>query len=1244
MERVWTDTLSWKIEFMKKRLSSLRDSSPESMKTYLLRLESVLISIGDRMLSGAVNRIVQKLEDCVDELENEVLASKYENSTSDPAPDYDVAHDPTCIASHKRICKAADSSSSDMEVHELIGNMDEVIENEQRLLVQGKHVVVPHEGELWESSAEEGNIVSTCLQKRKNSCEGLAISGSISSSDSTKQKANQIIDDLAAALSAFKLHSSDGKRQEQAPMVQEAFSVIAKGKIHGREKDVTNILKMLLSENDSNRSSAAISVLPVVGIGGLGKTILAKWIYSNEKVCHHFDLRGWHWVSQKFDLDKLMRGLIEDFGYTRCDVSDLSDLHSNLYTNVMGKNVFIVVEDVWDVSKKNWQLFLSSLQSAQSVRILVTTRSNEVAKLVQTMPAYSLGYLSPKDSWSMFKQVPRYRHIATSDDMIEIGRKIVNKCGGLPLAIQTIGRVLNSCLDIEFWREILQSEFWELVTENGEILPALLLSYINLPTNIKPCFVVFSLFPKGFEFSKDDVVRTWMSLNFLENENNIQPEEMGSIYFDKLIEQSLIQRNQFEKRQKCFLLNDLVHDLAQFVAHEGFSRIDAEISQSFVPNKGLIPNVRYLSVIVNDLPNTVNLQPSQYCERLRVLKIINMANKWNNHIRINILDKQFQNLKFLRVLDFSHTGIEVLPCSIENLRQLRYLNLTKTNIKKLPESISVLYNLQALELKDCPIQELPRGLMNLVNLRHLNFSDKNACIPRGIGALINLQTLPVFNIKRGSWHCHISELKGLVNLRGDLTITGLRNVSNVQSVKEANLRNKEHLQALTLDWKTGDHVKCNHSDFEVASASNEQCSEEEVLEWLQPNTGLKELHIHDYSGSRFPGWMGDTSFYRLSKITIIDCGENCEFLPTLGLLPSLKSLSIQWMNNIRRIGREFCSRNDVTKGFQSLETLELKYLPNLIEWVGVKNGEFIKLHTLRIVCCAQLQALPQGLSSSLTKLLISNCEKLSVLPSLLSVTRLALTGKLNDSLLQKLHLKSLRFLKIASSQSITCIPLNGDKLLSLEVLLIKGCTNLEYIVGIGSMTSLKRLEIVRCRWVQTSSSEEIPRLLQHLTVVRCPLLQEWCQEITVKYKNQLIKKGASACGEGVDDEMMVEDVRKEIDLDGEKKRIEAEKRSEDKTIQVRECSRSEQMCIEDCDEKLICKCVCEGSNMEVEQECMEAKKMQKGKDLQIGEGSSNSRKEVMYERDIPPMEGRGSECAANEFDEYWESLLMNNEM
>lgn len=1156
------NTLSWSIESVRKRLSSLITAlsapfpratfldplaitSLQELELKLLNLQSflsrmhVLNELVVTVFLRDVKCVSNFMEDLLDELEYEIFDLRSRALYRFSGANALFFPNETDLINNQEIklkqfqasiCQGKRKCAYVEETREMICRVDELVGREELALVRDGFLgtqINCKRGKVF----DEGDVLQSGV-------EGADCGFNLLAGDLTV-KAKELgknFDELTNTFALLSLrdrgpHNIINQAQDFTPTARPPPSIEDGREIIGRRKDLSNVLKMLLSEKDGR-----ISVLAVTGIGGLGKTTLAQLVYNHPKIHNHFDLLGWVCVSRNFDVKAVTRSMIISVEKRYCDSSELDSLQRRLSDRVTAKSIFLVLDDVWNEDHSLWEALLLPLQSARACQILVTSCNNEVARTIQTMPTYHLGYLPYEDCWSLFKNLVHQRstqyNLDVDGEMVEIGKKIVNKCRGLPLAIKAIGSVL-SYRGIDFWKETSNREIWDLDIDNHcedsmyKILPALKLSYDQMPKNLKLCFTIFSLFPKGYIFLKDDLTKLWMSLDLIELNSTSEPEDTAGYYFNDLVQRSLIEQVPHNKRPRGFVMHDLVHDLAQFVAGGEFKRAEAESSSMrftenhvsdswYLAQSGTLVlanacDAQYVSIVVNDLPKNINLRPMQQ-HRLRLLKIINLADKWNNCINIDLPGDQLGRLKHLRVLDFSHTGIETLHDSIGNLKQLRYLNLTKSNVKKLPDSISYLYRLQTLELRDCPIVELPLGMKKLINLRHLSFSDKNTCMPQGIGQLTNLQTLPIFNIKRGNWHCDISELKGLINLRGELTITGLENVSSVQSVKDSNLQSKRNLLNLTLQWSNGLQSGCDHYNnpsFGAASSYHEQHVDlmpekiEEVLENLQPNMLLEELHINGYSGYRYPRWLGDASFSQLSKITLTGCGDNCEVLPTLGLIPALKYLSIQWMYSIQHIRREFCSHNAEIKGFQLLQTLELKYIPNLVEWSGVEHGEFCRLHTLRLVCCNQLQSLPEPLSSSLSKLLINNCAELSALPYLPSLTSLTLSGELSESLLYNSHLPSLKHLKIACSQNITLLSLNGKRFALLEVLIIKGCKYLQSIVGLSSIASLKRLEIVRCSSLQISSNEEIPLSLQQLTVVRCYWLREWHQTTMAKFENQV---------------------------------------------------------------------------------------------------------------------------------------------
>ena len=106
---------------------------------------------------------------------------------------------------------------------------------------------------------------------------------------------------------------------------------------------------------------------------------------------------------------------------------------------------------------------------------------------------------------------------------------------------------------------------------------------------------------------------------------------------------------------------------------------------------------------------------------------------------------------------------------------------------------------------------------------------------------------------------------------------------------------------LVLEWVDGSIIPKNVRD---------------VLEKIEPHTNLKKLSIEFYCGTRFPHWLGKSSFSNMVSLCLSDC-MNCVDLPPHWQLPPLKVLITESMDAVTRVGPEFCGMD---KPFQSLET------------------------------------------------------------------------------------------------------------------------------------------------------------------------------------------------------------------------------------------------------------------------------------------------------------------------------------
>ncbi|KAB1208972.1 putative disease resistance protein RGA3 [Morella rubra] len=190
-------------------------------------------------------------------------------------------------------------------------------------------------------------------------------------------------------------------------------------------------------------------------MGGIGKTTLAQLVYNDDRVKEHFDLKAWVCVSNEFDVLKITKRILEKLGSSTPggDRNDPDCLQVALKENIMGKKYLIVLDDVWNENPVVWEALTNPLRyGAQGSRIIATTRGIHVASVMRSTITYPLKQLPKEDCWSLFaKHAFRDDELGAYPELEEIGREIVKKCDGLPLAAKTIGSLLWSKLDINEW-------------------------------------------------------------------------------------------------------------------------------------------------------------------------------------------------------------------------------------------------------------------------------------------------------------------------------------------------------------------------------------------------------------------------------------------------------------------------------------------------------------------------------------------------------------------------------------------------------------------------------------------------------------------------------------------------------------------------------------------------------------------------------------------------------------------------
>ncbi|KAL8458622.1 hypothetical protein ACS0TY_036222 [Phlomoides rotata] len=672
-------------------------------------------------------------------------------------------------------------------------------------------------------------------------------------------------------------------------------------------------------------------IIPIVGMGGIGKTTLARNLYSKPLIIEHFDICAWATISQEYDTREILSDILSQFKKEGRRDSTENELGEMLYKHLWGRRYLIVMDDMWSIEA--WdkvKIFFPDNKNGS--RIMITTRLSNLAFQFTGSYNFQMQFLDEDESWNLFCKI-----VFGKDDcpieLEKIGKKIVKNCKGLPLSIVVIGGLLAKYEGTrEFWEYTLENITSSAINleDDARCLQILYTSFKELPMHLKPCFLYMGIFQEDKKIRVSQLIKLWVAEGFLKPINGKSLEVVAEEYLMELIDRNLILVDKLGSNgnTKLCKIHDLLRDLCLREAQkQKFLCVIKLRNLSSTPSlnteRRIIIHGRTPEEC--DSPQVLNALQSAYLARSLIVQYISID--FARALRS-------ADLRFLRVFKVENSGLFFSFTEYE-LYNLRYMSTECLNFTDSHLQANFYWNLQILQadnsfgVMDSEIWMMP--LLRHARLYFYSLPDP----PNGQIVLENLQTLSRVRILE----CREKVVERFPNLKTLEINCGESNSESLHCFNNLGLLHKL------------EHLKCHFVPLSFyATHSFKKTYQRELQQNIAFPRSLKKLTL---SGSQLH-WEGITT--------------------KIGPLPHLQVLKLE---HYAAAGADWVTAEGQ---FCSLKFLLIDSCNDFVNWM-TDNTHFPRLEHIRLILVDNLKEIPWGIGEipTLESIELFHCSSSAVM-------------------------------------------------------------------------------------------------------------------------------------------------------------------------------------------------------------------------------------------------------------------------